>query len=276
MMNKLLWIVGSIGLAAIGIYVIMAIYLLINQTKMVFIPSNSIEITPAEIGLEYEDIFFVTEDSVRLNGWFIPAKSEKAVLLFCHGNGGNISHRLESFQLFNRLGLSIFIFDYRGYGKSGGSPTEEGTYLDARAAWNYIVREKGIAKDKIVILGRSLGGAVAAHLAREVKPQALVVESAFTSVGDLGAELYPFFPVRLLSRFKYATVKYVSKISCPILIVHSPEDDIIPYHHGQKIYEAAHEPKQFLKIKGLHNDGFLVSGKQYEDGVSSFINNFIG
>ncbi len=275
MLNKMLWIVGSIGLAVVGIYVVIVVYLLINQTRMVFLPSNSIETIPSDIGLEFEDIYFFTEDSVRLNGWFIPAANEQAILLFCHGSGGNISHRMESFQLFNRLGLSVFIFDYRGYGKSEGRPSETGTYMDARAAWDYLVSEKGIAEKKIVILGRSLGSAVAAHLALEVKPEAIIVESAFTSVGDLGAELYPVFPVRMLSRFKYSTVKYVREINCPVLVIHSPDDEIIRYHHGQKIYLAAHEPKQFLEIEGSHNDGFLVSGKRYEEGVKAFINKYI-
>lgn len=275
MMNKLLWIVGSIGLAVIGIYVVMAIYLLINQTRMVFMPSNSIEITPADIGLEFEDIFFFTEDSVRLNGWFIPATDEKGVLLFCHGNGGNISHRMESFQLFNRLGLSIFIYDYRGYGKSEGRPSEKGTYLDAQAAWDYIVREKGIPEDKIIILGRSLGGAVATHLAIKTNPKTLIIESSFTSVGDIGGEMFPYFPVRFLTLIKYNVKGYISKITCPVLVVHSIDDEIIPFHHGREIFKAAHEPKEFLEITGSHNDGFLVSGKQYEEGVGSFINKYI-
>jgi len=174
-------------------------------------------------------------------------------------------------QIFNKLGLSTFIFDYRGYGKSAGKPTEKGTYLDAEAAWNYLINEKQIKPEDIVIFGRSLGGSVASWLAKEKSPEALILESAFTSIPDIAGELYPIFPVHLLSRFSYSTLKYIREVKCPVLIVHSKEDELIPFKHGRRLFDSANEPKEFLEIAGGHNDGFVLSGKLYEDGIADFI-----
>lgn len=273
--SKIIWILGSAGLAIVGLYVAGAIYLLITQAKMVFMPTQTIEMTPKDVDLQFEEINFASSDNINLNGWFVPADGARGIILFCHGNGGNISHRLESIQIFNRMGLSVFIFDYQGYGQSEGKPSETGTYLDAEAAWKYLTETRNISEEKIIIFGRSLGGAIASHLAVDFRPGALIIESAFTSVGNMGSELYPFFPVKLLTRFKYTTVEYVAKISCPILVVHSPEDDIIPFHHGKKIFASAHKPKEFLEITGMHNDGFLVSGQKYYNGIESFIDKHI-
>ncbi|MFH2050592.1 MAG: alpha/beta hydrolase [bacterium] len=270
-MNKLVMILGTIGIGAAVIYLGLVVYLAVNQAKMIYLPSPDINLTPTNIGLAFDDITFYAEDNTGLNGWFIPAENSIGTILFCHGNGGNISGRLETIRLFNEMGLSIFIFDYRGYGRSDGEPSEKGTYKDARAAWNYLVAEKGIVGSKIIIIGRSLGGAIAAHLAREVSPAGLIIESAFKSVKSLGGELYPFFPIKLISRFNYNTASYIRKVKCPILVVHSPEDDIIPFHHGREIYQSAPEPKQFLEITGNHNDGFLLSGDCYLNGIEIFI-----
>ncbi len=196
------------------------------------------------------------------------------MILFCHGNGGNISHRLDSIQLFHRLGLSTFIFDYRGYGLSEGSPAEKGTYLDAEAAWNYLIRQRKVEPKKIIVFGRSLGGAVAAWLAQGHTPRMLIIESTFTSVKDLAGKFYPYFPVRLLSRFNYNVIEYLQKVNCPLLIIHSRDDEIVPFSHGQRLFMSAKEPKEFLDIMGTHNEGFILSGKHYETGLDSFISQY--
>jgi uncharacterized protein len=235
------------------------------------IPSRRIAATPSDVGLAYVPETIPTADGLHLQGWWVPAQDARATLLFFHGNAGNISHRIDSLQIFHRLGLSTFIFDYRGYGQSEGTPSEQGTYEDAEAAWAHLTGERGVAASQIVVFGRSLGGAVAAWLAVRHRPGALILESTFTSVPDLGAQLYSFLPVRWLSRFHYSTEKYLRQVSCPVLIVHSVDDEVVPFEHGLRLLSAAPEPKQLLRIRGGHNDGFLVSGKIYAQGLAAFL-----
>jgi fermentation-respiration switch protein FrsA (DUF1100 family) len=253
-----------------------ACILFIFQSRFVYFPMKDIEGTPEEFALRYEEVFFSAADGVKLHGWFVPANRSRGAVLFCHGNAGNISHRIPSVHAFNRLFLDTFIFDYRGYGKSEGKPTEAGTYLDAEAALEYLTNQRKIAPEKIVMFGRSLGGSVAAHLAAARTPAALIVESSFSSVGDLGAEMFPLLPVRIISRFDYNTREYVQKADCPVLVVHSRDDDLIPFRHGERIFEAASEPKEFLEITGSHNSGFMDSMPDYMDGLDTFISKYLG
>ena len=205
-----------------------------------------------------------------IHGWFVPGASKRAVLYF-HGNAGNISHRLHSIRQFRDLGLSVFIIDYRGYGESRGKPAENGLYRDAQAAWNYLVDDRGVEPRNIILFGRSLGGSVASWLAVQERPGALIVDSSFTSVPDIGQEAYPWLPVRWLSRFQHPTLEHVTKVACPILVVHSRDDEIIPFHHGEAIFNAANEPKAFLEIRGGHNDAHANSAAIYLDGVRKFV-----
>lgn len=252
-------------------YAGVAVLVYFQQDRMLYAPTSVIEHTPLEIGLEYAEVTLRTKDGVDITAWQVPAEDETAVLLFCHGNAGNISHRLDSLRIFNRLGLSVLIFDYRGYGKSGGRPSEEGTYRDAEAAWDYLTQRRGVPPEKIILFGRSLGGAVAAELALRKNPAALIVESSFASVVDMGRALYPWLPIRLMAKYRYATIEKVGGISCPKLIVHSPDDEIVPYEQGRALYEKAAPPKELLVISGGHNDGFLRSGDAYTEGLRAFI-----
>ncbi len=259
----------------IGVYFVLLVFLLMFQSDLIYFPQREITFLPGAMGLSYEDVYFKTTDGVKLHGWFVPAERARGVVLFCHGNAGNISHRLETIQIFNRLGLDTFIFDYRGYGNSEGRISEEGTYLDVEAAWQYLVSDQKISADRIIIWGRSLGGSIAAWIGQKHTAKLLILESVFTSVPDMGAEIYPFFPVRLLARFKYKTIDYLKQVNSPVLIIHSPEDEIIPFVHGRRLFEAANEPKKFLEISGSHNEGFVLSGKRYENGLDSFITEYI-
>jgi len=266
---KRLLLVSLIAFAA-G-FSILVVFLYFAQPGMVYCPEREILQTPKDAGLRYEEVFITTKDGISISGWYIPAENERGALLFCHGNAGNISHRLDSIRIFHEMNLSVFIFDYRGYGRSGGSPTEPGTYIDAEAAWNFLINEKGKSPDRTILFGRSLGGAVAAELATTKKAAGLILESSFKSIPDMGRKYYPLLPVRLLSRYKYNTIDKISAVTYPKLIIHSKTDEVIPYDHSLSLFEKALPPKYFLEIRGGHNEGFLMSGRTYIDGIRKFL-----
>jgi len=242
----------------------MGVILYIMQPHFLYCPVREVVYTPDELGMDFEDVVFKTDDGLSLNGWYIPAENSKLTVLFCHGNGGNIMHRLDSINIFYKLGLNCFIFDYRGYGSSEGKPCEEGTYLDVKAAYEWLTQEKKVSPDDIIIFGRSLGGSIATQLASKVQSRALIIESTFTSYVDIGRKFYPYMPVRWFARFSYRTIDYIRDVRCPVMIVHSRSDDVVPFEFGLELYEAANEPKEFVEIFGSHNDGFLVSGEVYK------------
>ena len=267
---------GTFLLVTAASYVALVVLVYVFQARLIYFPNlggRGLRATPADIGLEFEDLKLKTDDAVLIHGWYVPAPAAGQVVLFCHGNAGNISDRLESIRIFHELGLSVLIFDYRGYGLSSGRPDEPGTYRDAETAWTYLTR-RGYRPDQIIVFGRSLGAGVAAHLARERRPGALILESAFTSVADLGSYHYWYLPVRWLTRFRYATVNYVRQVTAPVLVVHSRNDEIVPFQFGQRVFEQAQEPKGFLEITGGHNDGFLVSGPVYTEGLRRFVDKY--
>jgi fermentation-respiration switch protein FrsA (DUF1100 family) len=234
-------------------------------------PSREISENPQEHGLPFDEVRFTASDGIELFGWYIPVEDARGTMLFCHGNAGNISHRMASIKIFLGLQLNVFIFDYRGYGASSGSVSEKGTYRDVEAAWDYLVSEKGIPPSEIIIFGRSLGGAIAAWVAQNRDAKALIIESTFTSIPDIGAVLYPFLPVRLLARYRYSTISYLADVRCPVLIVHSMDDEMIPVEHAQRLFDAAGEPKEMLELRGTHNETIFASGRRYENGLNAFI-----
>ncbi|NNL00037.1 MAG: alpha/beta hydrolase [Xanthomonadales bacterium] len=259
---------------AVSVYLILLLMLYLLQGRMVYLanlPGRTLTATPADIGLEHEDVSLVTVDNEELHGWYIPATNPGGVVLFFHGNAGNISHRLESIEIFNELNLDVLIIDYRGYGQSTGKATEQGTYLDAQAAWDYLVDKRGVAPGDMVIFGRSLGGAVASWLAARTTPGAVILESCFTSGVDMAARLYPFLPARLITRLKYPVKDYVKQLSSPLLVVHSQQDEIIPFDMGQSIFTAAPEPKEIMQLSGDHNGGFLLNRERYQAAIGKFL-----
>ena len=246
-------------------YLALAAVLYIMQPKFLYSPERDVSDTPDELGLDFEDVVFKSADGLDLSGWYIPAKNSKHTILFCHGNGGNMAHRLDSINIFHNLGLNCFIFDYRGYGDSRGKPSEEGTYMDAMAAYKWLTGEKKMPAVNIIIFGRSLGGSIAAQLAGKVEARALIVESAFTSYVDIGKEYYPYMPVRWFARFGYKTIDYIRNVRCPVMLIYSGNDEIVPFKFGLELYEAANEPKEFIEIFGSHNDCFLASSEIYTE-----------
>ncbi len=255
-------------------YLSIVLLMWLFQERMLFLPGVGSEhvATPDEIGLYWQAVELTTDDGLTLDAWWLPAENPRAALLFLHGNAGNISHRLDSLEQFNRLGLSVLILDYRGYGKSEGRPSESGTALDADAGWRWLQEKSGHDPERLVIFGRSLGAAVAAELATRNDPAAVILESPFRSVPDLGQQLYPWLPVRALARLNYPAVEYVTRLGSPLLVIHSEEDEIIPFAEGQAVYEAARSPKELLVIRGGHNTGFLRSEKIYLPGIDEFLN----
>lgn len=266
---------ARIALAAAAVYALFCAALFFLQDGVIYQPSREVDLVPSDAGLRYEDVLFGTSDGVALHGWFIPAEEPSGeVLLFFHGNAGNISHRLGSISIFHDLGLDVFIFDYRGYGRSEGKPSEEGLYADGRAALGFLL-QKGYSPEDVIVFGRSLGGAIAARISFETPPAALILESTFTSLASIASKAAPLFPVRLLLRSGYRTDRILPDVHCPVLVVHSHEDDIIPYSNGTKLFELAPEPKRFLRISGGHNEGFLLSATAYRKGLASFLS-FVG
>jgi len=273
-MDNLLLVIMSIIMGSMLILFIVVLFitylafaaaLYIMQPKFLYSPGREVSSTPAELELDYEDVVFKSSDGLNLSGWYVPAKNPMLTLLFCHGNGGNMAHRLGSINIFQNLGLNCFIFDYRGYGDSQGKPSEEGTYMDAMAAYKWLIEEKKIPAKDIIIFGRSLGGTIATQLAGKVETGALIVESAFTSYVDMGKEYYPYMPVRWFARFGYRTIDYIKDVRCPVMFIYSGNDEIVPFKFGLKLYEAANEPKEFIEIFGGHNDCFLVSSEIYTE-----------
>ncbi|MDH3589069.1 MAG: alpha/beta fold hydrolase [Gammaproteobacteria bacterium] len=264
-------IVLLLGLGGL-LYAGLALYIWLFQSRFIYFPNEptrQLQATPLDTGLDFVDVRFDASDGVSLHGWFVPG-GNGPVILFFHGNAGNISHRLDSIRLFNRLGADVFIIDYRGYGRSDGTADEDGTYRDARAAWDYLTTERGIDRSRIVVFGRSLGGAVAAWLATDVSPRALILESTFSSVRDMARAAFPFLPTSL-ARIRYDTESRMASIACPILLMHSRDDEIIPYQMGEKLYAAAAGNAILKTLQGGHNDAHLRTGDHYVETLRNFL-----
>jgi fermentation-respiration switch protein FrsA (DUF1100 family) len=260
------------------LYLALGVMLYLFQGSMVFLaklPGRALDASPEDIGLDYEDAYIDTSDGERLHGWYVRAAEPRGMLLFFHGNAGNISHRLESIAIFNRLGLDVLIIDYRGYGQSTGHPSEQGSYRDARAAWDYLMEVRHKKPAEVVVFGRSLGGAVGAWLAAGLQaheqPAAVIIESTFSSGADMARRLYPVYPARLLTRLKYPVIEFAARLQCPVLVVHSRDDEIIPFSMGEAIYAAAPQPKEFIELRGDHNAGFWISREAYAAGLAAFL-----
>lgn len=237
----------------------------------IFYPQVHFDSLPSNWGLHYEEIFFQAEDNIKLHGWYFPAKREMPLILFCHGNAGNISHCLPVIEQMNERGLPVFIFDYRGYGKSEGSPTEKGIYMDGLAAYDFVLKYKDLQPEKIVPFGHSLGAAVAVEIALNRKIRAVILESAFTSMKDMAKTILIFRPLAHLSGPAYNNLEKVRRIAKPMLIIHGDRDEIVPFKMGEALFKGSKQPKYFLPVKGAgHNDIHLVGGNRYADIIAAF------
>ena len=242
------------------------------ERSFIYFPERELIGNPADFGLPFDDVSFTASDGLRLHGWFVPGKGD-VTWLWCHGNAGNISHRLENLRLLHdELGVGVFIFDYRGYGRSEGSPSEEGTYRDAEAALAYVLSRPDLDSRRIMYFGRSLGAAVAVELATRRPPFALILESPFTSMADLARHHYRLLPATGLIRTKYDSLSKIGNVRVPLLVLHGDEDDIVPFESGKRLFEAASEPKRFYTIRGAgHNDTYIVGGREYFRALREFV-----
>ena len=251
-MQSVLYIVVTVALLAASVRYI--------ESKSIFYPVRSITATPAALGLAFEDVFIKTQDNVTINAWLVksssrrePTGTQRGTLIFCHGNAGNIGDRLEKILLFHQMGLNILIIDYRGYGKSQGQPSEAGIYKDAVAAYDYLLTRQDIDRSRIIGYGESLGGAVAVDLGTKRNLAALIIDSSFTNAADMAKTIYPFIPSFLLGT-KLDSAAKVRAVTIPKLFIHSRADEIVPFRLGERLYQAAAQPKEFLELSGGHND----------------------
>jgi len=254
----------------LGLVILVFFYVKFMEKKGIYFPYPKIEQTPQDLGLKYQDIYIKTSDGFILNGWFIPAEDSKYTIIFFHGNAGNISHRLDKISIFHKLGLNTFIFDYRGYGKSKGTPNEKGLYIDAEAVYKYLLNELKIPQNKIILYGESLGTAIAIKLASEEKVKAVILEGAFSRGKDMAKRIYPFLPYFFFSN-SFDSLSRIKKIESPKLFLHSQDDEIVPFSLAKKLYDNAPDPKDLVKLNGSHNSCFLESKDLYISALDKFI-----
>ena len=259
-------------LAVAGFFVLWVRWM---ETRMLYYPMRGLEATPARHGWRFEDVRLTAADGIRLHGWLVPANEDSGAIhprltvLLLHGNAGNISHRLDKLAILRDLGVDVLILDYRGYGESEGRPDEAGTYRDARAGYQHLVRTRGLDPRAIVLFGESLGSSVAAHLAAEAEVGGVVLEESFTSLAEVAQGMFPFLPVRWVIRNRYDTLGRIGRVSAPLLILHSRDDEYFPFRHAQRLAAAAREAT-VVELRGGHNDAFLVSEPVYRRGLAAF------
>jgi len=255
-----------------GTYLVLCLLLFFFQNRFVFVPKRNIYNTPAAYKLAYDDLTLKTGDGNTVNAWYIPTNKAEYTILFCHGNAGNLGNRIESIDFFHRHGFNVMIFDYPGYGKSSGTPSDKNVIDSAEVAWKYLTEDRKTPENKIIVIGRSLGGAPASHLAAKYKPAMLCSEAAFISAKEVGRDIMPILPTSLLCRVNLPTGKNIAKANCPVLIIHSPDDEIIKYRHGKALFKLAPDPKEFHSLPGGHNDCWFIDQKKYANILKSFLN----
>lgn len=248
------WLLGRIP-ALVTVGIIITVLLMFFEDRFIYFPAPY----DAELyrsnrfpGKEIEDAWFTTSDGFKLHGWFLAHPEPRAVVLFCHGNGGNVAHWSDALRHFrDRYRVSILLFDYRGYGQSAGAPFEAGLILDAAAGRKWVAERCGVAEPDVVLVGRSLGGAVAVELAARDGAKGLILESTFTTIADVGAIHYPFLPVRTLMSTRFASIERLPKYHGPLLIAHGDADPVVPFELGQQLFAVANEPKTFVRMQGI-------------------------
>ncbi|MBI4309042.1 MAG: alpha/beta hydrolase [Candidatus Omnitrophica bacterium] len=240
------------------------------ESTAIFFPGKDVFITPSRAGLPYEDVYIQAPDGVRINAWFLKRPHAASTLIFAHGNAGTMGDRLMKIKFFHDLGLNVLAFDYRGYGKSEGVPTEKGIYLDAQAAHDYLKSRGDINMERIILYGASLGGVVAVDLAAKRPAAALIVDSSITSAREAAQVFYPHLP-SFLMRVKFDSLSKIRHIPVPKLFIHSPQDQTVPYAMGRRLFEAASGPKEFITSSGGHNEVQIVSDHKTANALKLYL-----
>lgn len=282
------------ALIVLGTYVGVIVLVGLLQSKLLYFPTKDYEFTPADVGLAFEELTLRTADGIAIAAWYVPHPNPKGTIIFCHGNAGNIADRISDLQRLHRMGVNVLIFDYRGYGQSEGTPSEKGTYADAEAAWAYVIEQRGEPSKRVVIFGRSLGGAVAIELAaraqtsggdraddgkrlgRSGQPAGLVVESTFTNIVDVGRLHYPWLPVNWIVTYRYESIDKVGNVTCPKLFFHGKDDSLIPIELGRRLFEAAAEPKTFVETPGQHGEAGYSYAPEFTQRLAAFLDGVLG
>jgi uncharacterized protein len=253
-------------------YVAICVAIYVFQARLIYYPPGPSTLTPNEYRLEYEAVSLPTLGGATISAWYIPHASPHGTAIFSYGNAMCMAECLGTAKTLHRLGYSVLLFDYPGYGHSTGEPGEQATYDAAEAAWTYLTATRGLPARQIVIVGRSLGGAVAIELASHHEPAALVVECTFTSMVAMGQREYPFLPVSWLCRHRYDSIAKVGRIRCPKLFLHGTEDTLIPLAMAERLFDAAAEPKKFIPTAGGHNE----AGFEYSVGYTRALGEWLG
>ncbi len=242
------------------------------EQRSLYFPDKNLIATPVAYRFAFEDVQLKTSDGVSIHGWWLPGKGKPTkTFLFFHGNAGNISHRLDKLQKLHNLGVNVFIVDYRGYGQSAGKPSEKGTYRDGEAAYRYLAEERKVPEAQILFYGESLGCAIAIELAQRHPAVGLILESPFTSTIAMGKLVFPWLPVKWMVRYRYDNLSKIPKIHLPLLILHSRQDEVVPFSMAQELFAAAPGPKSFYELQGGHNDGYDTTGSGYEQAIQRFL-----
>lgn len=248
-----------------------AFWLRYHEDRLIYFPEHPLDATPQQFNLRYQDVWLNTDDGIHLHGWFMPSRKPiEVTVLLLHGNAGNISNRLEKYAVLLDLGVDVFAFDYRGYGSSTGTPSEDGLYRDALAAYRYLTVQRSIAPGKLILYGESLGTAIATELATQVPCGGVILEEAFTSAADVALQMYPFLPMRWLIRSKFDTLGKINRIHAPLLLLHSRDDELFPLRHAERLLAAAEQPKELVVLRGGHNDAFATSASLYRVALQEF------
>lgn len=242
----------------------------------VYFPTQHLRYDPNAIGLDFQDIDLITEDNVKLHGWFVPYEDSSETVLILHGNGGNIGDRITYLKMFHDLGVNVFIIDYRGYGKSEGEPYEKGLYRDARAAYDWWAAERKTLGENLILFGESLGGAIAVHLASRVTPSGLILQSTFTSARDMAKTMFPMGLLQPLVNVHFNSADAITRITCPKLFIHGERDDTVPFRLGKDLFRLAPDPKFFYAVpEAGHNDLLLVAGPEYIRQLKLFLSRIV-
>lgn len=256
------------------VYVGAIVFLRFKERQLVYLPGERVVAEPpSHFVPHFRSVTYPSTDGTPINAWVIPADSSDMWLLLCHGNYGNIGYgeRPEFYASMRQAGLNIFAFDYRGFGASGGSPNEPGLYRDARASYAYLTDSLKVPPDRIVIFGHSLGSGVAIELATHVPAAALVVEGAYDTVPDIAQGRYPLMPIKWIATQRFPSIERIGRITIPKLFLHAEDDDAIPIAHGERLFAAAAEPREFVRLTGGHALSFRVDSTQYFGAVRALV-----